>query len=51
MGYAIKSSTISKIFEYKKNNKFKANSYSKSALYQKMLPSVVFIAVSTKWSE
>ena len=48
MGYAIKSSTINKIFEYKKNNKFKANNYSKSALYQKMLPSVVFVAVSTK---
>ena len=48
MGYAIKSSTINKIFEYKKNNKFKVNNFSKSALYQKMLPSVVFVAVSTK---
>ena len=48
MGYAIKSRTINKIFEYKKNNKFKANNFRKSALYQKMLPSVVFVAVSTK---
>ncbi len=48
MGYAIKSQKINKIFEYKQNNKFKNKKYSRSELYQKMLPSVVFVAILKK---
>jgi S1-C subfamily serine protease len=46
MGYAIKSRMINKIFEYKQNKKFNNKKYSRAALYQKMLPSVVFVAIS-----
>ena len=48
MGYAIKSQKINKIFEYKQNNKFKNKKYSRSELYQKMLPSVVIVAILKK---
>ena len=46
MGYAIKSQMINKIFEYKQNKKFNNKKYSRANLYQKMLPSVVFVAIS-----
>ena len=32
-----------------KNNNFKKKRYNKAELYEKMLPSVVIVAVSTKW--
>jgi S1-C subfamily serine protease len=48
MGYAIQSSMINKVFEYKQNNRFKNKKYNKAELYEKMLPSVVVVAVSTK---
>ena len=45
MGYAIQSNMIHKIIEYKQNNKFKKSKYSRAELYEKMLPSVVVVAV------
>jgi hypothetical protein len=36
---------IHKIIEYKQNNKFKKSKYSRAELYEKMLPSVVVVAV------
>ncbi len=46
MGYAIQSRMINQIFQYKQNKKFKKSKYNKADLYEKMLPSVVVIAVS-----
>ena len=48
MGYAIQSKMIHKVIEYKQNNKFKNKKYNKAQLYEKMLPSVVVVAVQTK---
>ena len=48
MGYAIQSRMINKIFEYKQSNRFNKKKYSKAELYEKMLPSVVVVAISTK---
>ena len=48
MGYAIQTQMINKVFKYKKNNNFKKKRYNKAELYEKMLPSVVIVAVSTK---
>ena len=46
MGYAIQSGMIHKIIEYKQNKKFKDKRYNKADLYEKLLPSVVLVAVS-----
>ena len=46
MGYAIQIPLINKIYKYEQNKKFNKKRYSKSELYQKMLPSVVLVAVS-----
>ncbi len=45
MGYAIQSRVINQIFQYKQNKKFKKSKYNKADLYEKMLPSVVVVAV------
>ena len=47
MGYAIQSRMIHKIVDYKQNKKFKNKRYDKADLYEKLLPSVVLVAVST----
>ena len=46
MGYAIQSRMINQIFQYKQNKKFKKSKYNRADLYEKMLPSVVVVAVS-----
>ena len=46
MGYAIQSGMIHKIIEYKQNKKFRNKRYNKADLYEKLLPSVVLVAVS-----
>jgi serine protease Do len=46
MGYAIQSGMINKIIEYKQNKKFENKRYNKADLYEKLLPSVVMVAVS-----
>lgn len=48
MGYAIQTQMINKVFKYQKNNNIQKKRYKKSELYEKMLPSVVIVAVSTK---
>ena len=45
MGYAIQSKMIEKIIQYKPNKKFKNKKYNRADLYEKMLPSVVVVAV------
>ena len=45
MGYAIQSKMINKVIEYNKNEEFTKANYSKADLYEKMLPSVVLVAV------
>jgi len=45
MGYGISSNKINEIFSYKKNIPVKKANYSKSAIYEKMLPSVVNVVV------
>ena len=49
MGYAIQTPLINKVFKYKKNNNYSKKKYNKADLYEKKLPSVVIVAVSTKW--
>jgi len=52
MGYAIKSTMIKKVFKHKKGIQTKKTKYSKAAIYEKMLPSVVLVVVSipeSKW--
>ena len=48
MGYAIQTPLINKVFKYKKNNNYSKKRYNKAELYEKKLPSVVIVAVSTK---
>jgi S1-C subfamily serine protease len=48
MGYAIQTPLINKVFKYKKNNNYTKKRYNKAELYEKKLPSVVIVAVSTK---
>ena len=48
MGYAIQTPLINKVFKYKKNNNYKKKRYNKAELYEKMLPSVVIVAVSKR---
>ena len=45
MGYAIQSKMINKVIEYNQNEEFTKANYSKADLYEKMLPSVVLVAV------
>ena len=45
MGYAIQSRMINKVINYDQNEKFKKAKYSRADLYEKMLPSVVLVAV------
>ena len=45
MGYAIQSKMIDKIIQYKQNNKSSGKRYNRADLYEKMLPSVVVVAV------
>ena len=45
MGYAIQSKMIDKIIQYKPNNKSSGKRYNRADLYEKMLPSVVVVAV------
>ena len=45
MGYAIQSRMINKVIKYDQNEKFKKAKYSRADLYEKMLPSVVLVAV------
>ena len=45
MGYAIQSRMINKIIKYKTNKKFKNTKFSRADLYEKMLPSVVLVAI------
>jgi hypothetical protein len=52
MGYAIKSTMIKKVFKHNKAIQTKKTKYSKAAIYEKMLPSVVLVVVSipeSKW--
>ena len=52
MGYAIKSTMIKKVFKHKKSTQTKKTKFSKAAIYEKMLPSVVLVVVSipeSKW--
>ena len=45
MGYAIQSRMINKVIKYDQNEEFKKAKYSRADLYEKMLPSVVLVAV------
>ena len=45
MGYAIQSKMINNIIKYKPNKKYKNKKYQRADLYEKMLPSVVVVAV------
>ena len=45
MGYAIQSKMIDKIIQYKPNNKSSGKRHNRADLYEKMLPSVVVVAV------
>ena len=52
IGYAIKSNMIKKVFKHKKGIQTKKIKYTKAAIYEKMLPSVVLVVVSipeSKW--
>ena len=44
MGFGIASNKINEIFNYKKSIPVKKASYSKAAIYEKMLPQVVNVA-------
>ena len=46
MGFAIKSNLIKEVFPYEKKTSIQNRKFSKSAIYEKMLPSIVFVAVS-----
>ena len=43
MGIGIKSNMIEKVFKYEKSVPVKSVKYDKVAIYEKMLPSIVFI--------
>ena len=46
MGLGVKSSYIKKVFNYKQKPQIKRAKYDKASIYEKMLPSVVIVAVS-----
>ena len=45
MGWAIKSNMIKKVFEHKKSVSVKSVKFDKATIYEKMLPSIVLVAV------
>ena len=45
MGFAIKSTMIKKVFKHEKSIPVKSAKYDKATIYEKMLPSVVLVAV------
>ena len=52
MGYAIKSNLIQKVFSHEDKQIAKEVSFDKIAIYEKMLPSVVFVGVQlNKWKQ